>query len=246
MSHCHLRESAFFIHFTKVPHVGVHRRVIAEYLKENGEEGNWPEFYGGLTRNREKITVGNRPELQPGGEETFMSYDLPWANASNAPFRLFKSWVHEGGIATPFVVHWPALDKQRNAKDSQICHTPWVLMDLVATCCEIGGADVSADKLEGESFLSILQGKLRLRLVSTKHTIDLSTNRITASNTAQAIPLNAPNQSFGSIKVIVQYVMENINLYIEDARLCNHNLDGSFTIWNLTEQNSTTLQNRTI
>ena len=36
-----------------------------------------------------------------------MSYDLPWANLSNTPFRLFKRWVHEGGISTPFIVHWP-------------------------------------------------------------------------------------------------------------------------------------------
>ena len=36
-----------------------------------------------------------------------MSYELPWANASNAPFRLYKSWVHEGGISTPLIAHWP-------------------------------------------------------------------------------------------------------------------------------------------
>lgn len=143
----------------------------AEYLKENGEEGNWPEFYGGLTRDGQQIQVGNLPDLKPGGESTFMSYDLSWANVSNAPFRLFKSFVHEGGISTPFVVHWPAImhpTKQSECiqnKDphvvtsGRICHSPWVLMDIVATCCDIAGVPVDSDKTEGESFLPILYGK---------------------------------------------------------------------------------------
>ena len=37
-----------------------------------------------------------------------MSSGVPWANLSNTPFRMYKHWIHEGGIATPFIVHWPA------------------------------------------------------------------------------------------------------------------------------------------
>lgn len=138
----------------------------AEYLKENGEEGHWPEFYGGTTRDGRSIQVGNHSELDPGGEETFMSYDLPWANASNAPFRLFKSWVHEGGIATPLVVHVPgeissrygSVDNNLSEKSqNNICHTPWVIMDITATCCELANVPIPCH-LEGESFLPILQG----------------------------------------------------------------------------------------
>ena len=134
----------------------------AEYLKENGEEGNWPEFYGGLTRDGTKIKVGNLQHLQPGGEETFMSYDLPWANASNTPFRLFKSWVHEGGISTPFVVHWPEVLSRDNKCDEQICHSPWIMLDIVATILEIGGVPIPSN-LEGESFLHTLRGDNRQR-----------------------------------------------------------------------------------
>lgn len=135
----------------------------AEYLKENGEEGSWPEFYGGLTRDGKKIEVGNLQHLEPGGEETFMSYDLPWANASNTPFRLFKSWVHEGGIATPFVVHWPAALSRAEADDNgRICHSPWIMMDIVATCCELGGVPIPSN-LQGESFLPLLRGESQCR-----------------------------------------------------------------------------------
>ena len=34
------------------------------------------------------------------------SYGQAWANASNTPFRKYKHWVHEGGIASPLIVHW--------------------------------------------------------------------------------------------------------------------------------------------
>ena len=50
------------------------------------------------------VTCGNIPSLRPGPDTTFMSYDLPWANVSNAPFRLFKSWMQEGGISTPLIM----------------------------------------------------------------------------------------------------------------------------------------------
>jgi arylsulfatase A-like enzyme len=31
-----------------------------------------------------------------------------WSSAANTPSRRHKTWVHEGGIATPLIVHWPA------------------------------------------------------------------------------------------------------------------------------------------
>ena len=139
-----------------------------QYLKENGEEGCWPEFYGGLTRDGQPIQVGNIQDFKPGAEETFMSYGLPWANASNTPFRLFKSFVHEGGIATPLVVHWPAAahstvqwnssNAENTVKRGRICHSPWILMDIVATCLDVAGVDIALGVIEGESFRPILQG----------------------------------------------------------------------------------------
>ena len=43
----------------------------------------------------------------PGPEDSYASYGRAWANLSNTPFRYYKRWVHEGGIATPLIVHWP-------------------------------------------------------------------------------------------------------------------------------------------
>ena len=137
-----------------------------QYLKENGDEGHWCENYGGITRKGKQIQVGNTQDMTPGEEETFMSYGLSWANASNTPFRLFKSFVHEGGIATPFIVHWPAamssttksLDCIVESNKKRICHSSWILMDIVATCCDLAGIRLDPDMVEGESFMSILHG----------------------------------------------------------------------------------------
>jgi arylsulfatase len=38
-----------------------------------------------------------------GTPDSFDAYEYPWANTSNTPFRMYKHWVHEGGIATPFI-----------------------------------------------------------------------------------------------------------------------------------------------
>jgi arylsulfatase len=85
-----------------------------------------------------------------------MSYDLPWANASNSPFRLFKRWTHEGGISTP--LSW--LDK---IKKPAIIHDPTHIIDIAAICIDVAGAAYphelngkSITPMEGESFLSVV------------------------------------------------------------------------------------------
>lgn len=55
----------------------------------------------------EPIRIGNDTSIWPGDESTFSAYGPAWANLSNTPFRLYKRWVHEGGIATPLIARWP-------------------------------------------------------------------------------------------------------------------------------------------
>ena len=114
------------------------------------------------TRMGEPIKPGNDPRRMPGGEDTFMSYGLPWANVSNTPFRLFKHWVHEGGIATPLIVHWPAVvQKGGRVVDGPPLH----VIDVMPTLLDIAGvpypdhrSGVRTTPLAGESFLPLLEG----------------------------------------------------------------------------------------
>ena len=62
---------------------------------------------------------------------------MPWANASNTPFREYKHWVHEGGIATPLIVHWPDGFDARGA----LRRAPAQLPDIMAPCLDVAGAD---------------------------------------------------------------------------------------------------------
>ena len=129
----------------------------AELLKEDGPVMN--QLYP--TRKGEIVRAGNVPEVMPGPEETYMSYDLPWANASNTPFRLFKHWVHEGGISTPLVVRWPAgIDGHR------VVHQPAHVVDIMATILQAAGVAHPREyrgrpvrPMEGESFLPAIRGE---------------------------------------------------------------------------------------
>jgi arylsulfatase len=98
------------------------------------------------------MQLGNRPEIWPGADDTFASYGREWANLSNAPFRLYKRWVHEGGIATPLVVHWPG----GNLADGSIVQHPYQLTDLMPTILDAAG--VSASEGAGSSMLASLRG----------------------------------------------------------------------------------------
>jgi arylsulfatase len=71
-----------------------------------------------------------------GEDSSFASYGRSWANASNTPFRLYKSWVHEGGISTPLIVHWPV----RINSGGKLRHQPGHLIDIMATCVDVAGA----------------------------------------------------------------------------------------------------------
>jgi arylsulfatase len=94
------------------------------------------------TRDGRDVRIGNYPEIMPGAEDTYQSYGIAWANLSNTPFRLYKHFTHEGGIATPLIVHWPNGDIGRNV----ISHTPGQLPDLMATILDVTGAAYPAER----------------------------------------------------------------------------------------------------
>jgi arylsulfatase A-like enzyme len=125
----------------------------SEFLNEEAvAEGADP--YMGMTADGRPVRIGNIQGLHPGGPDTFMSYDLPWANASNAPFRRYKSWVHEGGISTPFIVHWP-----NRIPEPGIRTAPIHFIDFLPTLAELADAMLPTERVgvplrgvEGQSF----------------------------------------------------------------------------------------------
>ncbi len=113
------------------------------------------------TRKGEPVHFGNDPGRMPGPENTYQSYGTAWANLSNTPFRLYKHWIHEGGISTPLIVRWPARIRDHGA----IRHTPGYLPDIMATILDITGTEYptrfdghAIEPLEGTSLVPALEG----------------------------------------------------------------------------------------
>lgn len=107
------------------------------------------------------MRLGNLPELMPGPADTFMSYGPSWASASNSPFRRYKHWVHEGGIATPCVISWPG-----KITKPEIIHSPTHFYDIYATCLDVAQTTYPSQirggptrPLAGESFLDVFDDK---------------------------------------------------------------------------------------
>ncbi|NED97798.1 arylsulfatase [Phytoactinopolyspora alkaliphila] len=114
------------------------------------------------TRGGLPVRVGNSPAIRPGAEDTYASYGQAWANLSNTPFRYYKRWVHEGGISTPFIMHWPDGDLRRGS----VVHQPFQLIDVLPTVLAATGAAYPrvfrgkpVPPLEGRSPLSAARGE---------------------------------------------------------------------------------------
>jgi arylsulfatase len=79
---------------------------------------------------------GHDPLAPPGSAASYLCLGPGWSTTANTPFRRHKTWVHEGGIATPLIVHWPKGIEARGA----LRHNPGHVIDMVPTILEVAGA----------------------------------------------------------------------------------------------------------
>ena len=107
-------------------------------------------------QTRDGFPVRQGKGVMAGAADTYIAYGEAWAAVSNTPFRKYKHYVHEGGISTPLIMHWPA----GIAAKGEVRHQPGQLTDLMATCVEISGAaypkkfqDTAITPMEGRSLV---------------------------------------------------------------------------------------------
>ncbi|QDU41627.1 Arylsulfatase [Symmachiella dynata] len=78
---------------------------------------------------------GHDPTAAPGSAATYLCLGPGWSTTSNTPFRRHKTWVHEGGISTPLIAHWPAGISAKGELRQDVGH----VIDIVPTILDIAG-----------------------------------------------------------------------------------------------------------
>ncbi|WP_391540442.1 arylsulfatase [Rubripirellula lacrimiformis] len=99
---------------------------------------------------------GHDPSAAPGSAATYLCLGPGFSSAANTPFRRHKTWVHEGGISTPFIAHWPNGIAAKNELRSTIAH----VIDIAPTILDLAGVELpdnDAPPISGKSLKSALQ-----------------------------------------------------------------------------------------
>jgi arylsulfatase A-like enzyme len=122
---------------------------IVQQLKAMNAFDNTLIFFASDNGASAEIMVrdgGHDPSAEPGSAATYLSLGPGFSSACNTPHRRHKTWVHEGGISTPLVVHWPAGIPARG----ELRTAPTHLVDFVPTALEVAGVQKPA-QWEGEA-----------------------------------------------------------------------------------------------
>jgi len=108
--------------------MGAFENTVVLFVSDNGASA-------------EQIIRGDKHDRSaaPGSWRSYLCLGPGWSTAANTPLSLHKSWVHEGGIASPLIVHWPAGLRAKG----QLRHNPGHFVDLLPTILELAGTRAS-------------------------------------------------------------------------------------------------------
>lgn len=129
------------IHAAMIHHVDTQvGRVIAQLKAMHVMEDTLIFVLSDNGASAEQMIRGAKHDktLPAGSPGTFLCLGPGWSSAANTPLRLHKSWVHEGGISTPLVVHWP----HGILAHGELRHNPGHLVDLAPTIMELAGGQM--------------------------------------------------------------------------------------------------------
>lgn len=154
----------------KLKELGIDQNTLVIFFSDNGAcaENIEPQWYDVPSRTQDgrPVLAGNSNHgAFAGPDNVWQSYGVPWANVSAAPFRFYKHFAHEGGIAVPFIVRWPAVIREQGRISDELAH----VTDIKPTLLGVANVKHPASyqghtllPLEGESLLPIFEGQKRL------------------------------------------------------------------------------------
>jgi arylsulfatase len=77
---------------------------------------------------------GHDPAAPPGSAATYLCLGPGWSTTCNTPFRRHKTWVHEGGISTPLIVHWPQQITAKGDLRNNVGHVIDIVPTILDAC----------------------------------------------------------------------------------------------------------------
>ncbi|MCL4205448.1 MAG: arylsulfatase [Pirellulaceae bacterium] len=147
---------------------GIEKRTLVFFLSDNGASDR---AVGQLDKpdvtwrsDGTPTRVGNRPDIQPGPADTFVTAGPAWSCLANTPFRDHKQTNFEGGIASPLIAWWPGVIHDAGRVREALSH----IADIPATVLDVAGVAYPEQfeqrritPLAGRSLLPVLRGESR-------------------------------------------------------------------------------------
>ena len=128
--------------------------TLIVFTSDNGACFEWDPFGFDIVSSNQNILHKGAMLEEMGKPGTFHSVGSAWANASNTPWRLYKHFNHEGGIASPGIVHWPAGLK---VESGSIVPHPAHIIDLLPTAVAVAKTEYNGKlNLEGVDLIGQL------------------------------------------------------------------------------------------
>jgi arylsulfatase len=146
----------------KLKEMRVFEDTLIIFCSDNGacrRDGLWGDFMG-----RERFGYEYDEQAPIGTARSHFGIGLTWATVANTPLRKHKATTYEGGMASPLIVHWPALI----ANGGSITHQPAQMIDITPTCVEAAGVRYPEEyegrrilEPAGLSLLPVFRGETR-------------------------------------------------------------------------------------
>lgn len=135
-------------------------RIMEQLQKMEAYDNTLVLFLSDNGASAEQIIRGNghNKNVPLGSADTYLSLGPGFSTASNTPFRRHKFWTHEGGIATPLIVHWPNGIAAKGEMRNSMGH----VIDFLPTFLELAGIEplkgkngFKAPSIPGESLVHL-------------------------------------------------------------------------------------------
>lgn len=128
-------------------------RVLGK-IEELGEAENTVVFFlsdnGASEDSADRSTVDG---AMPWEVTSYLTQGRVWANASNTPYRKYKTTDYEGGTRTPMIAYWPGKIQAGSVTD-HVGH----LVDFTPTLLDLANVDAPSE-LAGHSLVPTLRGE---------------------------------------------------------------------------------------